>query len=52
VAQPPERPSTLARRFDAFDQLRARAALYRVWLAKIAILRGSLQFRDGPARLT
>lgn len=29
VAQPPERPSTLARRFDAFDQLRARAALYR-----------------------
>jgi hypothetical protein len=29
VAQPPERPTTLARRFDAFDQLRNRAALYR-----------------------
>jgi hypothetical protein len=33
VAQPPERPTTLARRFDAFDQLRSRAALYRDILA-------------------
>lgn len=29
VAQPPERTSTLVRRFDAFDGLRARAELYR-----------------------
>ncbi|MFT3840784.1 MAG: hypothetical protein QM723_27585 [Myxococcaceae bacterium] len=29
VQQPPERASTLARRFDAFDSLRARARLYR-----------------------
>ncbi len=29
VAQPPERTSTLVRRFDAFDDLRARAELYR-----------------------
>lgn len=29
VAQPPERPSTLVRRFDAFDALRGRAQLYR-----------------------
>jgi hypothetical protein len=33
VAHPPERPTTLARRFDAFEQLRARAALYRDILA-------------------
>lgn len=33
VAQPPERPTTLARRFDAFDQLRSRAGLYRDILA-------------------
>lgn len=29
LAQPPERTSTLVRRFDAFDGLRARAQLYR-----------------------
>jgi hypothetical protein len=29
VAQPPDRPSTLVRRFDAFDALKARAQLYR-----------------------
>ena len=29
VTQPPERPSTLARRFDAFEALRSRAQLYR-----------------------
>jgi hypothetical protein len=29
VAQPPERPSTLARRFDAYEALRGRAQLYR-----------------------
>jgi hypothetical protein len=29
VAQPPERPSTLARRFDAYEALRGRARLYR-----------------------
>jgi hypothetical protein len=29
VNQPPERATTLVRRFDAFEQLRARAALYR-----------------------
>lgn len=29
VAQPPERTSTLVRRFDAFDALRGRAQLYR-----------------------
>lgn len=29
VAQPPERMSTLVRRFDAFDALRGRAQLYR-----------------------
>jgi hypothetical protein len=29
VAQPPERPSTLARRFDAYEALRSRAQLYR-----------------------
>jgi hypothetical protein len=29
VAQPPERPSTLARRFDAYEALRAKAQLYR-----------------------
>jgi hypothetical protein len=29
LAQPPERTSTLMRRFDAFDALRARAQLYR-----------------------
>lgn len=29
IAQPPERTSTLVRRFDAFDALRGRAQLYR-----------------------
>ncbi len=29
VAAPPERPSTLARRFDAYEALRSRAQLYR-----------------------
>lgn len=29
IAQPPERTSTLVRRFDAFDALKARAQLYR-----------------------
>lgn len=29
VAQPPDRPSTLARRFDAYEALRGRAQLYR-----------------------
>lgn len=29
VSSPPERPSTLVRRFDAFESLRARAQLYR-----------------------
>ena len=29
VAHPPDRPSTLVRRFDAFDALKARAQLYR-----------------------
>lgn len=29
VAQPPERSSTLARRFDAYEALRSRAQLYR-----------------------
>ena len=29
IAMPPERPSTLMRRFDAFEALRARAQLYR-----------------------
>ncbi len=33
VAQPPERATTLVRRFDAFEQLRGRAALYRDILA-------------------
>jgi hypothetical protein len=29
VAEPPDRPSTLARRLDAYEGLRARAQLYR-----------------------
>lgn len=29
VASPPDRPSTLVRRLDAFEELKARAALYR-----------------------
>jgi hypothetical protein len=32
VEQPPERPSTLARRFDAYEALRGRAQLYRAVL--------------------
>ena len=33
VANPPDRPSTLHRRFDAFEALRARAELYRTILS-------------------
>ncbi len=44
VANPPERTSTLVRRFDAFDELRARAELYRDIL--------SVQVKDLDSTLT
>jgi hypothetical protein len=44
VAQPPERTSTLVRRFDAFEALRGRAQLYRDIL--------SVQVKDLDSTLT
>jgi len=44
VAKPPERTSTLVRRFDAFDELRSRAELYRDIL--------SVQAKDLDSTLT
>ena len=46
---PPDRPSTLARRFDAFDALKSRARLYRdILQVQVQDLDQQLEFLPSP----